>query len=204
MAAAASTAAAPQETDLINQKMVFGITIDRLDVEEMDELIDDIYDQLSDDGFTESDWDMLAWFRGSTAFLIMYAPLLTRASLQKVDGIDCIRPLTHTAATMMDNRNTWFLPLRSNKQQMTAAELAAETLTTWQAETYAAFSGTTGSEDEGEDLDQRIHEVSSAPLPRRTKKKPGALAPASELMAMLNLKGATDTGGKEFVFGAED
>ena len=190
---------------IINEKLIFGITVDDVDEAEVDEIIDDIYDQLDDDGFSQDDWDMIVWFRGSTCFIVMFAPLLTRASLLKVSGIDRLRPLSHTAKTLMDNRNTWFLPLLKRNDTMTASERAADTISKWQEAQYATSGGSEFVVDDGADIEvARASEVSDTPLPRRKKKTEAKVQSASELMAILNLEGATDAEGKKFVFGDDD
>lgn len=197
--------ATEEQPSIINDKLIFGITIDRVDEVEVDEIIDDIYGQLEDDGFSESEWDMIVWFRGETCFILMYAPLLVRASLMKVDGIDRLRPLTHTAKTLMDNRNKWFLPILKRNDTMTVAERAAEMLTGWQADQYSTSGGTEYVVDTGEDIESsRAAEVSDTPLPRRKKKPEVKVQSASDLMAILNLDGAADATGKKFVFTDED
>lgn len=196
---------APEETSIIHDKLIFGITIDSVENAEVDEIIDDIYDQLDDDGFSQDDWDMIVWYRGETCFIVMYAPLLTRASLLKVDGIDKVRPLSHTAKTMMDNRNEWFLPILKRNDTLTVSERAAEMLTGWQGEKYASSGATEYVVDDGADIEAaRAAEVSDTPLPRRKKKTEVKVASASELLKILNLEGATDTEGKKFVFGDDD
>lgn len=194
-----------EKTSIINDKLIFGITIDRVEEDEVDEIIDDIYGQLGDDGFSEDEWDMIVWFRGETCFIVMFAPLLTRASLLKVDGINRLRPLSHTAKTLMDNRNTWFLPLKKRNDTMTIAERAADTLSGWQEAQYATSAGPEYVVDDGADIEAaRAAEISDTPLPRRKKKTEVKVQSASDLMQILNLEGATDAEGKKFVFGDED
>jgi hypothetical protein len=197
------------ETDdkpsVLNEKLIFGITVDGVDDAEVDVIIDDIYDQLDDDGFDQDEWDMIVWLRGETCYIVMFAPLLTRASLLKISGIDRLRPLSHTAKSLMDNRNTWFLPILKRNDTMTAAERAADTLSGWQEAQYAVSGGSEYVVDDGADIEvARASEVSDTPLPRRKKKAEVKVASASELMQILNLDGATDTEGKKFVFGDDD
>lgn len=197
--------ATEDQPSIINDKLIFGITIDRVEEVEVDEIIDDIYGQLDDDGFSDSEWDMIVWYRGETCFILMYAPLLVRSSLMKVDGIDRIRPLTHTAKSLMDNRNTWFLPILKRNDTMTAAERAASMLTGWQEAQYATSGGSEYVVDNGDDIEtSRSAEVSDLPLPRRKKKTETKVQSASDLMAILNLGDAADSNGKKFVFTDDD
>lgn len=197
--------ATDEQPSIINDKLIFGITIDGVEEAEVDEIIDDIYGQLDDDGFSEDEWDMIVWFRGETCFVVMFAPLLVRASLLKVDGINRLRPLSHTAKTLMDNRNTWFLPILKRSDTMTVAERAAETLTGWQEAQYATSGGTEFVVDNGEDIESsRSAEVSDTPLPRRKKKAEVKVQSASDLMAILNLADAADATGKKFVFADDE
>lgn len=193
-----------EEMSMLHDKLIFGITIDRVEEDEVDDIIDDVFDQLADDGFAEEDWDWLVWFRGETCFIVMYAPLLVRASLLKVDGIDRIRPLSHTAKTLNDNRNTWFYPLKKRNDTLTLAERAAETLSEWQQKQYALSSSDGYVVDDGADLVAREVVIPDGPLPRRKRKNEAKVASADELMQMLNLQGATDTKGQKFVFGDDD
>lgn len=197
--------AVEEQPSIINDKLIFGITIDGVEKAEVDEIIDDIFDQLEDDGFAKDEWDMIVWFRGETCFIVMFAPLLVRSSLLKVDGVNRLRPLSHTAKTLMDNRNTWFLPLLKRNDTMTASERAADTLTSWQEAQYATSGGTEYVVDDGADIEAaRSAEVSDTPLPRRKKKTEVKVQSASDLMQILNLEGATDAAGKKFVFGDDD
>jgi len=199
------SAVVEEQQAILYDKLIFGITIDRVEEVEVDEIIDDIYGQLEDDGFTEDEWEMIVWYRGETCFIAMFAPLLVRASLLKVDGVTSIRPLSHTVKSLMDNRNTWFLPLQKRNDPLTISERAAETLTGWQEAQYATCGGSEFVVDDGADIEAaRSSEVSDTPLPRRKKKTEVKVQSASELMAILNLADATDTEGKKFVFTDDD
>lgn len=180
-----------------NEKLLFGATLDDVPEEDMEIVIDDVFYQMELDGFEEDEWDWLVWHRGETCYIMMYGPLMVRASLLKVDGIEQIKPPAHTARDMMDNRNTWYYPLQRRKSTQTSAEQAAELFQKWQGELFVASkSDAAGAEEPIE----KLYEVSTTPLPRRRKKSVAAV-PSIKL---LNLDDAVDADGQKFVFSGND
>lgn len=182
-----------------NEKLLFGATLDDVPEEDMEVVIDDVFYQMELDGFDEDEWEWLVWHRGETCYILMYGPLMARTSLLKVDGVERTRPPAHTARDMMDNRNTWYYPLQRRKSTMTAAESAASLFQKWQGELFAAVK----SDDAAAEEPEKIHEVSSLPLPRR-RRKTGAAINAVPSIKLLNLEDAVDEDGKKFVFGNAD
>lgn len=182
-----------------NEKLLFGATLDDIPEEDMEIVIDDVFYQMELDGFDESEWSWLVWHRGETCFIIMYGPLMARASLLKVDGVKRIRPPAHTARDMMDNRNAWHYPLERRRSTMTVAEDAARLFQEWQSELFVNAKDASAAAEEAV---EKLYEVSTTPLPRR-RRKTGAVA-AVPSIKLLNLEDAVDEDGQKFVFGNAD
>lgn len=182
-----------------NEKLLFGATLDNIPEEDMEIVIDDVFYQMELDGIEESEWSWLVWHRGETCYILMYAPLMVRTSLLKVEGIDRTRPPAHTTRDMMDNRNTWYYPLEKRRSKLTVSEDAARLLKQWQEELFAA---TASPDNAAEEVEEKLYEVSKTPLPRRRRKNGAVNAVPS--IKLLNLEDAVDEDGQKFVFANED
>lgn len=97
----------------MSDSIVFGLRIEE-DIKAQ-YILDDIADQLEDDGFDEDDWDFLAWELHGIVYVVIHGSYLLRASLLKIEYVDRIEPVLEVTTTIRNNKSRWLYPARKVK-----------------------------------------------------------------------------------------
>ena len=116
------------------KSITFGVRVEEDDVSPQD-ILDDIADQLDEDGFDEDNWDFLAWELHGIVYVVVHGDYLIRASLLKIDYIERTESLLEVTATMKSNKSKWLYPARKQRD-VPIIETATKRLDKWVREQF--------------------------------------------------------------------
>lgn len=155
-----------------HDNIVFALSSSRTDGEFMDELMDEL------DMFDEDNWDIVAWVRGKTTRIVLYAPYFFRLIVDSEHLELKIHPVGQVMTGMEDSRNQWLVPVKKGHP---SDQLALETVGRWSREMYCTDDlGTKFTRQIGESASSPEQEEES-PRTRSSRRKIGATPSRAQL-----------------------